>query len=151
VSPELAKARVTEWAIRGDTHSLRHRGIVARRKLYVADNGMDRLLVIDPKTHDVQSLVLPQPVQGIAEGWTGRCMSLLRARLARVRDPKSAQITWHVVSAVNLGTVRVDKDGIVWWTHYWDEGSYFQSLFGQGRSARTGLVADLIRRPTASS
>jgi virginiamycin B lyase len=123
VGPELFKARVTEWAIRGATPF--PFGIAASSrngKLYVADAGMERLLIIDPKTEDVQPFALSQPARGIAEGLDGR-MYFTPPSLALIGllDPKSAELTWHVTGTFNAGTIRVGGDGSVWWTQFWDE------------------------------
>ena len=84
---------------------------------------------------DVQTVTLAQPVQDIAEApdgtmyMTGPLLGMLGAL-----DPKSRKVTWRVVGPLDLGNIRVGKDGTVWWTHYWDENSYFQSVFGTGEA-----------------
>jgi streptogramin lyase len=40
-----------------------------------------------------------------------------------VLDRKSAEITWHLIGARNPGTIRAGRDGIIWWTHFWDDGA----------------------------
>lgn len=131
-NPEMFGARVTEWAISGDSPLPFGLAVSSRDgKLYVADNGMDRLLLIDPKARDVQTLPLSRPknftearigAEGIAEGIDGRLYFTAPASgMIGVLDPKSGEITWYQSGARNPGIVRVAKDGIVWWTHFWDD------------------------------
>jgi len=133
VAPELFKARITEWAIRGETPF--PFGIAASSRdgtLYVADYGMNRFLLIDPKREEVEPFLLSQPdldqgfsPRGVAEGLDGT-MFYTDPALGLVGEVKTGTAIplvsgWHVTGALNPGTIRVGKDGTVWWTHFWDE------------------------------
>jgi streptogramin lyase len=153
VSPELSGARVTEWAIPGDI-PLPY-GIAASSRdgrLYVTDNGMPRLLVIDPKGKDVTELPVGSHAfrtRGIAEGLDGK-MYLTAPVLGLVGalDLTSTEIIWTLVGARSPGTIRVGKDGIIWWTHQWDDGAEDRQGVGWvGRLDPTTSEVTLITLP----
>ena len=79
ISPDLFRAEVTEWAIHGDSPVPFGIAVSSRNgKLYVADNGMERLLIIDPKGEDVREVALPTAAfrgKTLPKARTARCIS----------------------------------------------------------------------------
>src|SRR5207302_797878 len=111
VSPELFAARVTEWAVHGDTPFPFGIAASSDGKLYVADNGMGRLLIIDPKAEDVRPFELSQPgidegvsPRGIAEGPEGKLIDLTRNR------PQDYLAPWTQRYAVGIDIDRSSGD-----------------------------------------
>jgi streptogramin lyase len=116
---------------------------------------MKRVLVIDPKTEDVQPLVLYNAAQDITEGSDGKMyFTAPTAGMIGVLDPKSSEVAWHIIGARDPGVIRIDKGGIVWWSHFWEDytTNYTQdtgddqdaaaAALGDGQPA-TGLVGRL--------
>jgi streptogramin lyase len=139
ISPELSKAKVTEWAVRGDTPF--PFGIAVSSvdgKLYVADNGLGRMVIIDPKSEEVLPFPLStQPNEdgvvfgpqaegfsprGIAAGGGGKMyFTLPRLGLIGILDTVPMSLEgFHIAGAPDPGTIRVGPDGVVWWTHFLD-------------------------------
>src|ERR1041385_1828394 len=140
VSPELSKAKVTEWAVRGDTPF--PFGIAASSvdgKMYVTDNGLGRMVIIDPKSEEVKPFPLStQPNEdgvvfgpqaegfsprGIADGGGGKMyFTIPRLGLIGVLDtvPELSLEGFRIAGASDPGAIRVGRDGVVWWTHFLD-------------------------------
>jgi streptogramin lyase len=92
---------------------------------------MDRLLVVDPAGTEVRPLPLVPPkdftalrigAEGIAEGRDGKLyFTGPSSGTLGVLDPKSSELTLHQIGTRNPGIVRIAPNGVVWWTHFWDD------------------------------
>lgn len=141
-SPELARAKVREWAV-GDGGTFIHDADVAQdQKIYGTDEGHDLLWVLDPKSGTVEKYPLPDvdlPRGGIFSGmklpigiFSGKHgpHSMAQTRDGRIWitnalsstlmsfDPKTKEFKTYPVGhdALYPHTIRVDRSDIVWFT-----------------------------------
>lgn len=141
-SPELARAKVREWAV-GDANTFIHDADVAKDgKIYGTDEGHDILWVLDPKSGAIEKYPLPDidlPRGGIFSGmklpigvFSGKHgpHSMAQTRDGRIWitnalsstlmsfDPATKQFKTYPVGhdALYPHTIRVDRNDILWFT-----------------------------------
>ncbi len=140
--PELARAKVREWAV-GDANTFIHDADVAQdQKIYGTDEGHDILWALDPKSGVIEKYPLPDidlPRGGIFSGmklpigvFSGKHgpHSMAQTRDGRIWitnalsstlmsfDPKTKQFKTYPVGhdALYPHTIRVDQNDVLWFT-----------------------------------